>query len=460
MKRFSSAIAVLLCLALSVHAEELTADTVSIFADPETGTAPLQVTFSVNTAKEISSYAWDFNADDKIDSRDKMAAYLFPKEGVYIVTLTVMSPSNETVTVTKKIVASTVMTASISANPSSGTAPLIVQFTAAATGKEPLSYSWDFTSDGKIDSTQQNPTFTYDADGEYTVTLTVMDATGNKVTKTVPVTASRFDSKLSLTSYFPTTLKEGENQITFIVSNGGKEVLSGINAKVVGGGIQHLTSTEIARLNPGEQDSLTVKVNILQSGAIEGTAKVLDKFFPVQFTVTGEIKYDKEQLQKRLDVLKAELQEQETIYYDKKSQEYLVAEIFESIKGAKKQLQDIQENILTEKLSSAKVNLDLVGTSIEDIETNLAVSKKQDQTFLQWLKENAVAITAIIAALGTVSGLLIKASHHAKKLGENVKMKMTKKPLEEKKEHPLEEKKEEPRQKEEKNPEGTEGNER
>jgi len=39
---------------------------------------------------------------------------------------------------------------------------------------------------------------------------------------------------------------------------------------------------------------------------------------------------------------------------------------------------------------------------------------------MMWLKDNALAITAIIAALGTLSGILVKVTSHTKKLGENV----------------------------------------
>ena len=71
-----------------------------------------------------------------------------------------------------------------------------------------------------------------------------------------------------------------------------------------------------------------------------------------------------------------------------------------------------------------------------------------------WIKDNAVAIAAIIAALGTISGFLIKASSkvktHAVKLGENVKERIhSKKPAEEKKEeNNSEEEKKEPTKKE------------
>ncbi|MBL8899864.1 MAG: PKD domain-containing protein [Planctomycetes bacterium] len=60
----------------------------------------------------------------------------------------------------------------------SGPTPLAVSFTDASFTTAPggvIAWSWDFNSDGIIDSTQQNPTFTYTVCGRYDVTLTAND---------------------------------------------------------------------------------------------------------------------------------------------------------------------------------------------------------------------------------------------------------------------------------------------
>ncbi len=59
-----------------------------------------------------------------------------------------------------------------SAMPASGLAPLQVTFTDASTGS-PNGWQWDFTNDGSVDSTVQNPTTTYPTPGDFTVKLTV-----------------------------------------------------------------------------------------------------------------------------------------------------------------------------------------------------------------------------------------------------------------------------------------------
>lgn len=65
--------------------------------------------------------------------------------------------------------------------PTRGASPLAVQFTSLANSGNPggiLAYAWDFDGDQVIDSTVQNPTHVYTQCGDYTVTLTVVDAFG------------------------------------------------------------------------------------------------------------------------------------------------------------------------------------------------------------------------------------------------------------------------------------------
>ncbi len=65
---------------------------------------------------------------------------------------------------------------SFTANTISGTAPLNIQFNDTSSNS-PTSWLWTF-GDGES-STQQNPTYTYNTPGKYTVTLTATNADGN-----------------------------------------------------------------------------------------------------------------------------------------------------------------------------------------------------------------------------------------------------------------------------------------
>ena len=68
--------------------------------------------------------------------------------------------------------------AGFTAYPQQGRAPLTVSFKDLSRGN-PTSWAWDFNNDGIIDSTDQNPTYTYTAPGVYTVNLTVTNAAGS-----------------------------------------------------------------------------------------------------------------------------------------------------------------------------------------------------------------------------------------------------------------------------------------
>jgi PKD repeat protein len=62
--------------------------------------------------------------------------------------------------------------ADLSASPTTGTAPLTVSFTDNSSGTI-TAWSWDFDDDGIQDSAVQNPSYTYNIAGTYSVSLTV-----------------------------------------------------------------------------------------------------------------------------------------------------------------------------------------------------------------------------------------------------------------------------------------------
>jgi glucose/arabinose dehydrogenase/PKD repeat protein len=77
-------------------------------------------------------------------------------------------------------------TASASATPDAGNAPLAVQFSSAGSSDpygKTLSYSWSF-GDGSAPATTADPTHTYTVGGTYTATLTVSNGTQNAVATT------------------------------------------------------------------------------------------------------------------------------------------------------------------------------------------------------------------------------------------------------------------------------------
>lgn len=81
--------------------------------------------------------------------------------------------------------------AAASANPTSGLAPLLVNFSSigsSTTSGGKLTYRWDFGDGGT--STKANPSYTYKNPGNYTAKLTVTDRQSSSATSTVGITVS------------------------------------------------------------------------------------------------------------------------------------------------------------------------------------------------------------------------------------------------------------------------------
>jgi PKD repeat protein len=79
--------------------------------------------------------------------------------------------------------------ADFTATPTTGAIPLAVQFTDISVGT-PTAWQWDFDNDGTVDSTEQNPSFTYTTGGMFTVALTASNDVGSDaVTKSDLVVA-------------------------------------------------------------------------------------------------------------------------------------------------------------------------------------------------------------------------------------------------------------------------------
>ena len=68
--------------------------------------------------------------------------------------------------------------AKFTATPPNGHPPLDVQFTDKSTGNI-SAWEWDLNGDGALDSIIQNPKYTYESTGNYTVSLTVRGPDGN-----------------------------------------------------------------------------------------------------------------------------------------------------------------------------------------------------------------------------------------------------------------------------------------
>lgn len=133
----------------------------------------------MDTSENIAT-SWFWNFGDGTNSTSQNPLHTYVSEGTYNVTLNVTnSKGNDTKTILNYIAVSMPPepVAKFSANVTSGSTPLTIQFTDGS--DYPSSWRWDF-GDG-TNSTSQNPSHTYNLTGSYTVNLTVINAKGTSM---------------------------------------------------------------------------------------------------------------------------------------------------------------------------------------------------------------------------------------------------------------------------------------
>jgi PKD repeat protein len=141
------------------------------------GCAPFSVSFTDNSAGNISNWEWTFEGATPATSTEENPTVEYDSAGTYSVTLTV---SNDFVENTVEQFDIIVVDDSPTAGFTSDNPPGVenVQFTDNSTGAN--SYAWDF-GNGQTD-TIQNPANLYEEEGEYSVTLIVSNDCGTDTT--------------------------------------------------------------------------------------------------------------------------------------------------------------------------------------------------------------------------------------------------------------------------------------
>ncbi|OPX63659.1 MULTISPECIES: PKD domain-containing protein [unclassified Methanoregula] len=185
-------------------------------ANATSGPAPLAVLFTdESTGDSITAWAWDFESDGIVDSNEQNPAHEYSVPGAYNVSLTVTNAGGSNTLTKEQYITATVTApaAGFTANITSGYAPLPVQFTDASTGTVE-SWAWDFQNDGTVDSSEQNPDYTYTTAGNYSVNLTVANGGGSNTSvrvgyinvSAVPAPVVDFSANLT-TGYAPLSVQ-------------------------------------------------------------------------------------------------------------------------------------------------------------------------------------------------------------------------------------------------------------
>ncbi len=148
---------------------------------PLSGDYPLVVSFT-DASSGATSYSWDFG--DGGTSTAANPSYTYTAAGTYTVSQTVTnSCGSNTSTQLNYITVTTppcnAPVASLSGNPTSGDYPLTVNFSDGSSNS-PTSWAWDFGDGGT--SSAQNPSYTYNSAGTYSVSLTATNSCGSNST--------------------------------------------------------------------------------------------------------------------------------------------------------------------------------------------------------------------------------------------------------------------------------------
>lgn len=170
--------------------------TARLTANPTSGTAPLPVNFNAATSSDpdssdsIASYSFDFgDGSATVTQAGATTSHTYTSAGTYNATVTITDnhglQSTNTASVSIQVVLpNSSPTARLTANPTSGVAPLTVSFDASTSsdpdsGDSIASYTFNF-GDGSAAVTQGGATVshTYTSAGNYNATVTVTDSHG------------------------------------------------------------------------------------------------------------------------------------------------------------------------------------------------------------------------------------------------------------------------------------------
>jgi len=156
-------------------------------ANVTVGEAPLTVAFSDTSTGNPEEWWWNFGDGNTSTMQNPVHVYAVP--GTYSVTLEATNEvDNDSITREGYITVETPpapLSASFTANVTSGIAPLTVRFSDTSVGEGIDGWWWEFGDEVyyAAGSSEQNPVHTYTEGGSYTVSLTVSNSAGQYDTR-------------------------------------------------------------------------------------------------------------------------------------------------------------------------------------------------------------------------------------------------------------------------------------
>jgi PKD repeat protein len=188
---------------------------------PQSGNAGVTTfTFFDESRGTITTRSWSFG--DGATSNASVATHVYASSGTYPVTLNVTGPGG-TSFITHNVTVSGPIAALFSFTPANPTTSDTLQFTDLS-GGAPTGWSWTF-GDG-TSSTQQNPSKKYNAQGTYSVSLTVTRNGTSATTARELTVAGTTPGTIPVTAQFdatPLTASPGQT-VTFADRSGGAPI--------------------------------------------------------------------------------------------------------------------------------------------------------------------------------------------------------------------------------------------
>lgn len=168
------------------------------------------------TASTMMSY--DFGNGDSLNPASKLDSYIYPNSGTYEIEYTATNGcgSNNSVKQIKVLDSPSADFSYSPTNPKSGQA---ITFTNSSTGA--ASYIWTFDSEGN--SVNEEPSFTFDADGSYSVTLEAIGANGCSNFTSTMITVGDFTSVSELQKGVSIYPNPASDYLTVALSNAAKQ---------------------------------------------------------------------------------------------------------------------------------------------------------------------------------------------------------------------------------------------
>ena len=133
------------------------------------------------TGGNVSNYSWSISGQPSWLSINAATGELSgtpPAGSAGTYTFTIEVTDGQRTASKRFVLVVKLLSADFEASPTQGKAPLTVNFIDKSRGNI-TQWQWDFDNDGTVDSTQQNPTYTYSDPGWYTVKLTVTSSRGS-----------------------------------------------------------------------------------------------------------------------------------------------------------------------------------------------------------------------------------------------------------------------------------------